>query len=310
VLSIKNRKLPAWVGSIILHALLVLFFLYWFAPGPDKGVPWERTATGILVQSGGGARESGAEAAQNDETKLTAVETETLSTVNPSELPPILAPGQHSHNVQNTGGGSANEISESLGTGGGAGGVGGGQGEAVVPFFGTKGKGTKFVFVLDRSASMDGAPLRKAKAELIKSVNALDNLHQFNIIIYNTTFESRRSGVGPRLIYATDTEKRGAEKYINGITAVGGTGHYEPLMRAIRHRPDVIFFLTDGESKDDLTAVQLEAIERENSFGRGAQINVIQFGSGGLTDSESRSLQRLAEQNHGDYEYYNVTGWK
>ena len=78
-------------------------------------------------------------------------------------------------------------------------------------------------------------------------------------------------------------------------------------MEAINHRPDVIFFLTDGERQDDLTPLQLSNIERANSrIGQGAQINVIQFGSGGFTDSLSVSLQQLADQNRGMLRYINV----
>jgi uncharacterized protein YegL len=168
--------------------------------------------------------------------------------------------------------------------------------------FGAEGKGRKFMYVFDRSGSMEGAPLRAAKAELIRSLEALGDLHQFNILFYSGDYRLWRSG--KRLVFATPTEKNNAVQFIESVTAEGGTRHFEPLLEAIAHHPDVIFFLTDGEAQDDLTAVQLRSIERANSTG--TKINVIQFGSGGLTDPPSRSLQQLAEQNDGQYHYTNV----
>jgi hypothetical protein len=168
------------------------------------------------------------------------------------------------------------------------------------------------MYVFDRSGSMESQPLRRAKDELIRSLDSLNDFHQFNIVFYSAPVSEGDSGwrlwrTGKKLIYASQSEKLNAVRFVNSITAEGGTRHYEPLMEAIRHRPDVIFFLTDGESKDDLTPVQLVNIERANhSVGKGTQINVIQFGSGGLTDSPSRVLQQLAEENHGQYQYVNV----
>ena len=307
----QNRKLSAWIGSILFHAVLVLCILHLFVPSPDKGTPWERTAIGTIVasQPSGGAKVSEAASEQESKTDNTAIENETFSTIKLNSLPPILALGQNQPNAPSTGVASANEIAGSFGSSGNTAGNGIGQGDTEVQLFGRKGRGTKFMFVFDRSGSMEGAPLRRAKEELIRSFDALDSLHQFNIIFYNHEFEMWRSGGGRKLVFATPAEKKNAERFIDSITAVGGTGHYKPLMEAIRHRPDVIFFLTDGDAKDDLKPHELAAIDRENSFGKGVQINVIHFGSGGLTDSESRFLRQLAEQNYGEYEYINVSGW-
>jgi hypothetical protein len=53
---------------------------------------------------------------------------------------------------------------------------------------GIEGKGSKFVYVFDHSGSMgvpDNKPLNRAKAELLASVGALDEVQQFYIIFYN-----------------------------------------------------------------------------------------------------------------------------
>ena len=58
-------------------------------------------------------------------------------------------------------------------------------GKARTSLFGVVGEGYKFVYVLDRSGSMDGKPLRAVKEELIRSLSTLGSVHQFQIIFYN-----------------------------------------------------------------------------------------------------------------------------
>ena len=77
--------------------------------------------------------------------------------------------------------------------------------------FGVSGEGHKFVYVFDRSGSMDGhggAPLAAAKAELISSLKDLGQVHQFQIIFYN---EQPRifspTGVLGRLVFGTEQNK-------------------------------------------------------------------------------------------------------
>ena len=314
MIRIENRKLPAWIGSILFHTVLFLLVLLWFSlsPSSDKSVPGERTAVGsIVLQPSGGSRQQ-AETLANDppaaDSESVTVALETFSQIDLSVLPPTLAPSPVQHqNVAPSDTVSAADLASMLQNSGlGNTGVGSQAGEATVPFFGVVGQGNKFLYVFDRSGSMDGRPLQRAKAELIRSLDSLGDLHQFNILFYSSGWHLWQPG--RRLIFAVESEKQDAIRFISGMTASGGTGHFEPLLEAVAHRPDVIFFLTDGERQDDLTDVQLSEIERRNSrFGRGAQINVIQFGGGGFTDSPSRSLQRLAEQNHGQYKYWNVS---
>ena len=310
-----RMKLPAWIGSILFHTLLLLLILYWFSlPGTNRTAPGERSAAGtISLQSGGNARQQ-AQTADADvaDSELQDIATElatqrTATTVlDIRPINPVLAPGQMQGAV-NPGFVAASELAgdfQNIPSGG----VGNLTGETTVQLFGQSGKGTKFVYVFDRSASMDGQRMQMARAELIRSLDALGDSHQFNIIFYNHEVQVWRAS--PRsLIYATPTNKQSAIRFIEGIMPIGGTQHYHPLLEAIAHRPDVIFFLTDGEVHDDLTAVQLRQIEQANSrFGRGSQINVIQFGGGGFTERPSQMLQQLAEDNYGEYLYRNVLG--
>jgi hypothetical protein len=194
--------------------------------------------------------------------------------------------------------------------GDGAGPVGLGEtlekGAARTGVFGVSGVGYKFVYVFDRSGSMDGhggAPLASAKRELIQSLRELDKTHQFQIIFYN---ENPRvfapSGGEGRLAFGTDQNKRLAERFVGGITADGATHHEDALSMALRMRPDVIFFLTDAD-EPTLSAKQLARIAQLN---HGTSINAIEFGYGPQGDSNN-FLVRLARENGGQHVYVDVS---
>ena len=64
---------------------------------------------------------------------------------------------------------------------------------------GAEGTGTKFVYVFDRSGSMEGyggRPLASAKHQLISSLTQLNDACQFQIIFYNEQPEIFRPDVG------------------------------------------------------------------------------------------------------------------
>ena len=309
-------RLPSLMGSILFHSLIALLILLWFSfsPSSDRGAPGDRNATGsIIAQPSGGGQQAVAETVngvqQATETAMTELEQFTANLA-ALPIPSVLSPGPN-QNAIGPSAASATDTTMAFQQGNQriGHGVGAGTGEATVQVFGTGGKGMTFMYVFDRSTSMEGAKIRAAKAELTRSLDALGDLHRFNIIFYSSQNSMRLWEGGRKLLFATAQNKQSAVRFVSSITAEGSTRHYEPLLEAIAHRPDVIFFLTDGESQDDLTAVQLGEIERRNSqYGHGAQINVIQFGSGGFTDSESRSLKQLAEQNFsGQYLYVNVS---
>lgn len=301
-------KLPAWIGSILFHAAILVLILAWFSLTPSpKSAPGERIAIGsIILQSPSDVltqAESSSSNAPQPQPETDSVLSESLADIS-LEMPPnpLIAPGQQ---AQTQGGSeSAANLTESFQQGTAIG-TNIGSGETTVQIFGTQGKGTKFMYVFDRSGSMEGTSIHKAKIELLRSLESLNEFHQFNILFYSSEWRLWRAG--RKLVFATPAEKQNADQFVKGVFPGGNTQHFEPLMEAVAHRPDVIFFLTDGQEQDNLTADQLRKIEQANSrFGAGIQINVIQFGIGGIIDRPSAVLQQLADQNHGEYRYVNV----
>ena len=182
----------------------------------------------------------------------------------------------------------------------------GGENEGTsTKVFGITGVGTDFVYVFDRSGSMasfGGRPLLAAKTELLRSLDDLDSVHQFQIIFYNKkpkifTLEGRQE-----LIWGETENKLRARSFVNRIKADGGTEHMAALKKAIDMRPDVIFFLTDAD-QPRLTFGELQRIRNWN---RGSTIHAIEFGAGPPMAADN-FLKKLARQNGGQHAYVDVT---
>lgn len=323
---VKDRKFPAWIGSLLFHVLVLLTVLLFLRLQPDpKGAPGEENASGGIVlrrQSDDGTSYVDednifAEASpQTGEERPAAPTLEQalageLSEADLNNVLPDASLGTRTaaNRAQHVAGAAVladNRFGGSRipGLGFDAG------GKKTLRVFNTPGEGRTFVFVFDRSGSMNefgGKPLRAAKSELLKSIDSLDHLNQFNIIFYNNQSLPFRSG--RNMPAATDATRESAKKFVEGMTALGGTAHFEPLREAIRHRPDVIFFLTDGDENDALSPGQLADVARINGrIGAGSQINVIQFGVG--ENRQSTYLRNLAAQNRGIYTYVNVAEFR
>jgi hypothetical protein len=184
--------------------------------------------------------------------------------------------------------------------------LGSGLGKAQTGLFGLVGEGYKFVYCFDRSGSMGGsgrAALAVLKPELLASIDRLDSTHQFQIIFYNQRpLIFNPSGMPGRLAFATDQNKDRARRFIEGITAAGGTDHEQALRVAVKMRPDVIFWLTDGDDPP-LSREQLDRIQR---LAAGIVIHAIEFGSGPKPPRKS-FLAVLAGKNAGQYTYVDIT---
>ncbi|MDR2439571.1 MAG: VWA domain-containing protein [Planctomycetaceae bacterium] len=312
-------KIPSWIGSILFHFCVLLFLLFCLRLFPEPPTtPGDRLASGgIVLKKDSGDRKIYVDSKNNEfdenspniaENTATAPILETMLDGNLSEtdlsrnLPETI--GLHSASQQSV------NIFSALNSGNTK--IGGDKfpalsngkgGQKTLRIFGTEGTGNSFVFVFDRSGSMSEhaeRPIRAAKTELIQCIDSLENLYRFNIIFYNESYLSWKQHRA--MTEATDQNKESAKRFVEGIIPVGGTRHLEPLLEAVKHRPDVIFFLTDGDEAHALSAGQLDKIAHNNSHR--SQINVIQFGVG--ANRKSNFLQKLAANNRGQYSYINV----
>ena len=175
--------------------------------------------------------------------------------------------------------------------------------KAHVSLFGVKAEGSKFVYVLDRSGSTEGKLLAAAKAEILASIENIDDVHQFQLVVYNERPKVfNPAGPNGQLAFGTDANLTEVKKFLGTIEAEGGTDHMAALSLAIRMRPDVIFLLTDGD-KPTLTARELARIDR---IGPGIVIHTVQFGVGPQRGDRGW-MGKLAQQSGGEYAYVDTT---
>lgn len=166
-------------------------------------------------------------------------------------------------------------------------------------FFDFEVKGRRVAFVCDRSGSMsepEGQPMAAAKTGLMASLEALGESQQFHLFFYSERVTVYAPPGGPgRPMFADDETLRGVRRFVDGVSPAGGTRHFDALAAALAVAPDEIFFLTDGDPRDDLTAEEFEQISRR--LGR-ARISVVQFSRGG-DSAPSPRLAKLAASSGG-----------
>jgi hypothetical protein len=183
------------------------------------------------------------------------------------------------------------------GTGGGA---RAGDGTGQTSMFKVEARGRKFVYVIDRSSSMD-AVLPAAKGELLASLQALDEQQKFQVVFFNNEPTALETRFG--MFNGTEPQRLEVLSQLRTIAAEGGTERLPALLKALEFHPDVIYFLTD--SSDPMSAADLEDVRRKNRSG--AQIHCIEFGEGPAPFPSQRGprnfLQKLADMTGGKYVY-------
>jgi len=179
-----------------------------------------------------------------------------------------------------------------------------GLGKGETSMFGIRDQGRRFVYVIDSSGSMYGAPIRVARAELIASIQSLTRSQQFQVIFYNRrpSLMKLRGDSASQLYRATDHNRAAARNFIYREIPQAGTNHMPALRQALKLNPEVIYFLTDAK-EPRLHAADLAEIARINQ--NRARIHCIEFGKGGDLGLDN-FLRKLSRQNQGTFRYRDV----
>lgn len=320
--EIYRRQVPAWLMSLGLHSAFFLSVAL-IVPKLPQGAAEEAVRTGgiVLVHNASGPPEYLSEdeaggTLASDSAEGTASRTTTAGGAAATTLPdtPDELAGLLPRATESLAG-RGNDVGTDSATAMAASGqpasakFGEGHGYTQTGVFGVTGSGTKFIYVFDRSGSMDGfqgRPLAAAKRELLASIAKLGQVHQFQIVFYNErpTILNVDRQTAPRLLYGNDTDKKLAHDFVRGIQADGATRHLDALKAALRMKPHVIFFLTDAD-EPTLSNAELAEIRQLNGH-VGASINAIEFGAG-PQQSRENFLVRIARENSGAHVYVDVT---
>ncbi|MFK7961129.1 MAG: VWA domain-containing protein [Phycisphaerales bacterium] len=173
------------------------------------------------------------------------------------------------------------------------GGIGGGAGTS---FFGIRSTGNRFAYIVDRSGSMNqDRRWTVARDELLRSIRALPAEARVHVVLFS--LGSFRPPFQEDWLPARRSSVRRLEDWLSTQAPNGGTEPADAFDTVfdLKDRPDVIFFLTDGEIPQGIPDQVLELNER----GRPVVINTIAFGD----PSSQVMLQRIAQESGGKYIY-------
>jgi hypothetical protein len=194
---------------------------------------------------------------------------------------------------------AAGSVATLGGAGSGEGGVPGlGGGGAGTSFFGISSQGSRFTYIVDISGSMgQGRKLATAMRELGRSIAALPDYSHFFVVLYNS------SAIVPPTQRGWTRARKGAIRALinwleEGVTPGGGTDPKPAFETAfsLDVRPDVIFFLTDGE----IATMSADYVASLNGRGgRRVVINTVAFGD----PSSQDLLKQIALDSGGVYRF-------
>jgi hypothetical protein len=220
--------------------------------------------------------------------------------------------------AQSLGGGSAAALKENLDLpfDAGADAVAGEEAPEVLVFYGSQFEGDAFVFVVDRSRSMqDSGELKRAKEEIQRNVAELAADTQFALVFFDAdVLEFPASG---RLTHASPETKSAARAWLDSVPGGSGSCVCKGLVAAIRtvnlspSQRKVIVYVGDGGGtcsggfqERSYLAHTLEVVTKEN-FER-AEINTIGVLVNTGNSIQEAFLKNLAAANGGRYRRISV----
>lgn len=162
-------------------------------------------------------------------------------------------------------------------------------------FFGTRSKGNRLVFIIDKSGSMSGSRLQNAKKELIRTLKSLPPTKSFFVYFYDNRGKPMP---GAKLLVASPKNVNEIIKWVDTVTSSGGTDPTGALRGSFQLKAETIWLLTDGQFSSNVAALCRQLNPKPNnptSRVTRVLINTVAFGG------DSGTLQQIAKENDGTY---------
>jgi hypothetical protein len=269
--------------SVMIHLVLLLVLAALL-------IPVQTVHPGTSIDGGIGTEEGNGELVESfttgtpDPGKGTDVEKTATTTV---DAVPAVEGALAGSSGSGSGSGHFDAIA-SLGVGGGGSGKG-------VGFFGTRARAETVVFIVDMSGSMnDGRRFDRAVDELIRTLNSLVPTQKFFVFFYNGVTYPMLDMRSAKLMAATPGNRTKVVKWIKTLEPNGDTAPEEAIERALKLKPQVIYFLTDGEIPDT-TRDTAKKFNHDHK----TVIHTIAF----VTEEGAAILRGIAKDNRGKYRF-------
>jgi len=194
----------------------------------------------------------------------------------------------------------------------------------MASFFGMKAKGNRFAFLIDYSASMKPDQLKVMKRELIKTLATFNSNVQVSLIFFSgpsfiagtdpkkaaTNWDSPGRDAHnflpkkgwkppvPKWLACTKSTKSRLQKHIMETPVSFGTDWRNPFNMAytMNPRPQVIFFMTDGSTRNPHETV--EKVKKNRTI----QVNSIAFGI--PNEKAEEPMKEMAKATKGTFKSY------
>jgi len=204
-------------------------------------------------------------------------------------------------------------------------------GKGATRFMGQQGEGERIAFVIDYSRSMNNTQLAVMKYELYTAVQKIGESGLVSMLFFSgpvwrpdqdaeeaTQWWTGSNGNGwrvrdgeegpnPQWFLPDRNNLAAIQRMIYNTPTTYGTDWYPPLKLALEMnpRPDVIFFMTDGNSPSSSVERTLKMVEDIPSGT--VQINTVALG---LKEEKAEPLKSIAEQTGGHFRLYTSTQLK
>jgi hypothetical protein len=160
----------------------------------------------------------------------------------------------------------------------------------------------RVVFVCDATGTMLGLKYKLLQKQVYKAIESLSSQQSFNVIFFlggDSDAEWARP-FSTKLESATPEAKANARTFVERLAVGGkGTNPLPALRRALQSRPEVVYFLTDGEFNNVVSYEQVIAEVRKMNASKAVRLNTIAF----MSDDEraEQALKQLASENGGNF---------
>ena len=182
-----------------------------------------------------------------------------------------------------------------FGVPGGGGGIG-----PKSPFMGISGNAKQIVYICDATGTMLGLKFDLLKQQLAKAIDILKPIQKYNVIFFRggSSDDQWAMPLAQTLLPASPSNKQKAYKFMNETSVLGaGTNPIPALKQAFAQKPQLIYFLTDGEFNNYASYGDVLAEVAKLNADKSVKVNTILMMS---DDPQAEAtLKEMANQNGG-----------
>jgi hypothetical protein len=198
---------------------------------------------------------------------------------------------------QGPGGPAAGGVAAPFGMPGGGGGIG-----PSANFVGISGNARRVVYICDATGTMLGLKFELLKKQLFKAIDVLKPIQGFNVIFFKGG-DSDKDWANPfskELEVARPATKQRATQFIETFQVLGkGTNPLPALRMAFTQKPQLVYFLTDGQFDNVVSYEQVLAEVRRLNADKSVKVNTIAFMS--EDEKAEEALEKMAKENGGTF---------